>query len=439
MRRPPGSRRRVVLLLVGLLLLGGASWIGVRATRSTVAAMGDAAPRVPTAPVVREPLERRVHMTGEVRALGQQAMMAPPVGTALRILSIVDSGVNVAAGDVVLSFDPADQRYALEQAESELLEAEQNILRRRAEIGAQRAGDEVALLTARFNVRRAELDAAVDRDLIPANEHEIRQVSLEEARRALTQTEQDVASRSAVHAAGLSVLEESRAKAQLAADRARQSLQMLELTAETPGVVAVRDNLDSTTVLFSGMTLPAYRVGDLVSPGRPVIDIFDVSGLEIRARVPEQQRADLESGQAVAVRSNSIPGLDLPARIRTVSGLGQPQRFKGPQRWFDVTISLDRPEPRLRPGTTVSLEARGARIDDALVIPRQAIFDVEGKSVVYVEAAGVFEPREIKVIYRGESRAAVEGIEVGAQVTLVQPAAMTAAAQPPPAGRVQSR
>ena len=65
--------------------------------------------------------------------------------------------------DVVMEFDPADQQYALEQAESELLEAEQEIIKRRAETQAQEAQDKVTLLTAQFDVRRAALDAAVTR------------------------------------------------------------------------------------------------------------------------------------------------------------------------------------------------------------------------------------------------------------------------------------
>ena len=129
--------------------------------------MGDAEMTTPTSRVVKATLELDVHMGGDLRASRQEAVTAPPVGGSLRILSLVDAGAFVKQGDVLVSFDPADQRYALEQAESELLEADQNILKRVADTGAQAASDQVALLTARFNVRRAELDAVVDRDLHP--------------------------------------------------------------------------------------------------------------------------------------------------------------------------------------------------------------------------------------------------------------------------------
>jgi hypothetical protein len=169
------------------------------------------------------------------------------------------------------------------------------------------------------------------------------------------------------------------------------------------------------------MTLPSYRVGDLVNPGRPVIDIFDVSGMEIRASVNELDRVNLSVGQAVKVTSNSVAGLLLDAKVRSISGLGQAQRQSGPLRRFDVTVALDAPDPRLQPGTSVDLEVTGPRVEDALIVPRQAIFEQEGKTIAYIRTATGFEARDVKVLHRGESRAAIEGLDEGAELALIKP------------------
>lgn len=422
------KRWRWVAIATGAVVVGGLVFLGVRATRSTMSAMADTGPAIPTARAERGVLDIQVHMTGELRASRQQALTAPPVGGTLRILTMVENGTEVTAGDVILSFDPADQRHALEQAESELLEAEQNILKRRADIGAQEAQDQVALLTARFNVRRAELDAQVDRDLIPANEYQIRQVSLEEARKAFERTEQDILARSAVSKAGLSVLQEARMKAQIAADRARQNMEMLEIRAPIDGVVAARENLDGVTVYFAGMMVPAYRVGDMVSPGRPVVDLFDVQGMEIRATVNEQERANLAVGQTVAVTSRSAPGAALAARVQAISGLGRAVMQQGPLRRFDVTLELTTPDARLLPGTSVDLVVQGARVEDALMLPRQAVFEQDGKPIVYLKAGAGFEPSEIKILSRSESRVAIDGIDAGAEVALIKPSSVPSGA-----------
>jgi multidrug resistance efflux pump len=385
---------------------------------------------VPTARVARGALDVTVRARGELRASKQQAILAPPVGSSLRILTLVEPGTPVKAGDVIVSFDPADQRYALEQAESELLEAEQNILKRRADIGAQEAQDQVALLTARFNVRRAELDARIDRDLIAANEFEIRRVSLDEARRTLVQTEEDVKARATVSSAGLSVLEEARVKAQMSADRARQNMEMLEIRSPIDGIASVRENVDASGgIFFTGMTLPAYRVGDTANPGRPIADVFDVSGMEIRATVNEQERANLTVGLPASVTSNSVPGITLAAKVQAISGLGRAEIESGPLRRFDMTIMLDAPDARLLPGTSVDLALDGARLEDVLTLPRQAVVEENGRPTVFIRSGARFEPREVKVVNRSEARVAIEGLDEGTEVALIRPTAARASGE----------
>ena len=57
----------------------------------------------------------------------------------LRIVKLVPTGTAVKAGDVVIEFDPADQQFALEQAKSELAEAEQQIVKMKADTAVQAA------------------------------------------------------------------------------------------------------------------------------------------------------------------------------------------------------------------------------------------------------------------------------------------------------------
>jgi HlyD family secretion protein len=63
----------------------------------------------------------------------------------------------------------------------------------------------------------------------------------------------------------------------------------------------------------------------------------------------------------------------------------------------------------------------GKEIRDVLTVPRQALFQRNGLSVVYVRAGDRFEPREVKVTARSESLVAIEGPTEGAEVALVNP------------------
>ncbi|MGB7219473.1 MAG: HlyD family efflux transporter periplasmic adaptor subunit [Vicinamibacterales bacterium] len=428
-------KQRRVIVVSAVVIVATLAVAAVVVARSSVSrlAADTSQPTVPTIRVERGSLELTVYMDGELRASRQQTIMAPTVGGALRFLTLLDTGVEVKAGDVIAEFDPADQQFALEQAESELLEADQEIVKRKADTDVQVAGDKVKRLTDQFNVRRAELDAQVTPDLVSGNDFKIRQASLDEARRTLAQTERDVASRVALNSAGLSVLQQKRARSNLSAERARQNIESLVIKAPMDGVVSVRENQDAAGgFFFFGMTLPAYRVGDTTTPGRAIVDIFDLSALEIRGSVNEQDRANISAGQKVTVKSNVAPSKPLTATVKSVSGLGRADRSAGPLRVFDVILVLDAAEKDLRPGTSVSLVAQGNKIDNVLVLPRQAVFEVDGKPVVYERTAEGFAARAIKVVQRTESRVAVDGVPQGTEVALVNPAA-AASGTPKPA------
>ena len=252
----------------------------------------------PTARVMQGALKLTVHSTGELRAGRTMTLVAPPVGGMLRIVTLVPTGGAVKSGDVVMEFDPADQQYALEQARSELEEAEQGIVKMKADATVQVAQDQVALLTARFDVRRAELDVSGS-EFYSAIDSQKHALSLEEAKRRLAQLEEDVKSRTVTNQASLAVSEERRNKARLAMQRAQQIIDSLVMRAPIDGVVSLKENRDASGgFFFFGMVLPEYRQGDSVWPGRPVADVIESGRMEVRAKVDETDRANLTRGSA---------------------------------------------------------------------------------------------------------------------------------------------
>jgi len=418
--------RRMLLLAAGVAIATVVAVTAYRFVGTSPTLSATASPVVPSARVARGSITLTVYLQGDLRATKQVNLTAPAVGGALRILSVVGTGTLVAKDEPLMEFDPADQQFALEQAESELLEAEQEIIKRRAEIKAQEAQDKVALLTAQFDVRRAELDAAIDADLIAAKDFKIRQAQVEENRRNLDRLGEDIKSRGITSQAGLKVLEEKKTRSDMAAARARLNMENLVLKAPIAGVVAIRDNMDSGGgFYYEGMSLPAYRVGDTVYSGRPIIDVFDLETMEVRARVNEQERANVAVGQTARLEVDAVADLSPTAKVSSVAGLGRPDSRSGPLRQFDVTLELIKPDPRMKPGTSVRVLVQGETVNNVLILPRQALFEVDGKSIVYVRAGGPdsFAPRPVKVLHRTESQVAVEGIEESTEVALVDPVA----------------
>ena len=416
--------RRVVLPLVVVGIVAA-----VAAAAVAVPGLPARRDSVPTARVIKGPLKATVHATGELRAGRTVTMVTPPVGGMLRIVTLVQTGMPVKAGDVVVEFDPADQQYALEQAKSELDEAEQTIVKMRADAAVQGSQDEVALLTARFDVRRGELDTAAN-EFIGALEAQKNMLSLEEARRRLAQLLEDVKSHAATNQASLAVSLEKRNKAQLSMQRAQQVIDSLVMRAPFDGVISLKENRDASGgMIFWGMVLPEYRAGDQIWPGRPVADVIESGRMEVRAKIDEGDRPNLVDGQTGVVEVDALPGEKFNARIGQLSGLANRASFfesASVTRLFDVTLQFENPDPRLKAGGSVRVTLAGKDMPDALHVPRQAVFDKNGKNFMFVRTGDRFEQRDVKVEQRTESRVVISGLNEGTEVALVDPTARAA-------------
>ena len=93
----------------------------------------------------------------------------------------------------------------------------------------------------------------------------------------------------------------------------------------------------------------------------------------------------------------------------------------GGTRQFDIAFEILQAPARVWPGTSAAITINGARFEDALSVPRAAVFDVGGTPTVYVRSTGGFDPRPVKVRAWTETVAVVEDLDPAALVALVDP------------------
>ncbi len=415
------SRRAITWAVVAVILC---AVVGVvpALRRATPATTGD---EVPTGYVRRGVLDMKVYVTGELRASHSEMLTAPPIGGgALQITHLLHTGAAVKKGDLVMEFDPSEQRYKLDQSRSELMQADQEITKARADAAVVAAQDKVALLKARFDVRRAELDVQKN-ELVSTIDARKNDLALEQAKRVLAELEQDVKSRSASNQATISLAEEKRNKAKLAMDQAQDSINKMRVTAPMNGLVALEKNEGAAGgFFFSGMSLPEYREGDQVQPGRTVGQVIDPKGMELVAKVGELERNNVKQGQSVDIQLDALPGSTFHGTVKTVGG-NNTRRFweDDSSSKFEVSIALATTEAQMRPGLTARVFINGDPQKNVTYAPRQALFLKDNKRVAYVRNGNNFEPREVKILAQNESRAAIEGISAGTEIALVDPTA----------------
>jgi multidrug efflux pump subunit AcrA (membrane-fusion protein) len=418
------KRAWIVGIAVTVLVLGVAAvgWSRV----------APAASLIPTSPLQRGTVEVRVNATGDLRATRSTQFFVPPMGGQLTIVSLANSGSAVKAGDLIAEFDASEQEFALEQANFELMLADQEIAKAEADAAVIVADDEVALLTARFAVRRAELDAKAN-ELVGSLIAQQNLMLLEEARGKLAALEQEVKSHRETSTASTAMIRQKRTKATSAVAVAKRNIDNLRVVAPFDGFVSVRMNMNALGgIVFFGAAMPDFKAGDAANPGTLFAELIDTSRVEVTAKLAEADRANVSPGQRVDIRVDASPDIQLQGKVRAVSSVASRQMFEGGgERRFDIAFEVDGAHEQIRPGVSTALSITGQVFEDALHVPRAAIFDVTGQPTVYIRTANGFEPKAIKVRARTETVAIIEGIDLPADVALVNPSRTTAAPKTP--------
>jgi multidrug resistance efflux pump len=384
----------------------------------------DASPDVdgiPTAAVRNGDVTVDVHATAEVRAARAALLSAPGITGTLQIVDITPTGVRVRAGDSVVQFDPAEQEYQLRQSRSELAQAEEDLRKLEDDTTVKQSQHEIEIMRAKFALRRAELDLRSN-ELVGKIQSEKNLLAFDEAKRRLEQLQGDVDTLTADARASRAALEEKRNKSRLDVEGAERNIERMTLKAPFDGIVIAQENRDAAGgIMIFGMAMPDYRQGDVVQPGRPVAELFDPRSLDVIARIGEADGSNVSPGQRAQVQLYPEWKRTLQATVVSVGG-GGPRRFwEANTRQMELVLRVTGDTGGLQPGWSGTVVITGEPIRNATHVPRQALVERDGRSLVYVQQATGFLATPVKVRRRTETVAVIEGIPAGQVVALRNP------------------
>jgi multidrug efflux pump subunit AcrA (membrane-fusion protein) len=405
--------RTVLILLSVLAVIGALAWGAIRIVRATTATT---ALELPTTRVKHGRVTLTVACRGELQGGNSEMLAAPMIsGTDMAITSLREPGELVSPGDVVVQFDTTEQEFKLKEAEADLAEAQQLVIKAEADSLATAEESQYAMLSAQSDVQLAELEIRRNPTLaaIAARQNEI---LLEAARNRLRQATQDLTNKKTTSSAGIAIQKALENKARVMADLARKNIENMTLKAKTGGYVNVQQNTNQN-MMYWGMQLPPFQLGDTARSGMAVAQIPDLNSWEVSANVGELDRGHLSVGQKVTIRVVSLAGREFAGQVKNIGGTTGPPW----DRRFEARISLLQAAPELRPGMTSNLVITVETLDNVLWIPAQALFESDGRTFVYTRGPSGFVPHDVSLVRRSESQAVVTGIKEGEIVAMSNP------------------
>jgi len=218
--------------------------------------------------------------------------------------------------------------------------------------------------------------------------------------------------------------------------RAQIAATKVQVLAADAQIAVAQQDVDNCTVRapFSGVVVSkdAQR-GEMVSPisagggftRTGIATVVDMDSIEIEVDVNESYIARVEPGQRVEAVLDAYPDWRIPAKVRTVIPTADRQKAT-----VKVRISFDKLDPRILPdmGVKVSFlaaEQASGQVPARAVVPREAVREAEGKSVVLLFRDGQLERRAVSLgAARGTDVEVTAGLSPGDQVVVKGPAGL---------------
>jgi len=158
----------------------------------------------------------------------------------------------------------------------------------------------------------------------------------------------------------------------------------------------------------------------MVSPGQyvkvqtPVMVIVDTNRLRARLKVPEKMAGWVAVGQPVKVQVEAYPDRAFEGAVSRMNPSVDPQT-----RSFDVEALLDNRDGVLKPGFFARASIVSSRVDQALVVPQDALRYLYGVYKVYTVEQSALRETEVKLGAReGPDVEIVSGLKEGASVAV---------------------
>jgi len=398
--------------LAGLLLAG--CWVVTGCRRGE---------QIPTYRVERQAFSQRVTAEGVLAAEKVTTVNVPTqVERSVRLAWIAEDGSVVEQDQLVARFDSGEMLRQMEEGEGERLSSNHQSTKARVDGDINVAAADTAYQVASIDLALAQAFDKQDGEIYSRQEmlEDVIDEELAVERQGHAIAKRQMQGRLAQ--AELDLLDIDRRQAQNKIDLAQRGLEALEVHAPHAGILTLKRNWRGDPP----------QVGSELWKGQPLAEIPDLESMKAEVFVLEADAGGLEVGRVATVVIEAHPEHSFEAEIGRVDSVAQPRHRGSPVQYFGVELKLSQTDSRImKPGQRVRATLHLTELEDALVLPRQAVFLEDGKSWTWVRHGDQFEKREVEIEASSMGlHALASGLEEGEEVALRAPSQSSYEASP---------
>jgi len=343
--------------------------------------------RMKLAQVEEQAVARQITATGRVvPAANSQALVAPPVSGILSGRNLPRVGQRVAQGQTIAVIQQI--ATSAEQAQVRAAAASASLENARLDADRRTAAGEVE--TARIRLDLATKESARAQRLYDRKAFSERQLQAAEADLKAAKATYDAA------------------------------VKRLEALTSSPSVAAARVNVGSANASYtvraplSGYVTKVNKsIGEQVAPGEAIVEISNLDTVWVEAPIFERDLNRLAGNVSATFTTPAYPNQEFKGVVLDVGAVIDEQT-----RAAKVIFQLPNGGRALRLGMQANVRLDAGEQVTAMMIPKEAVLEHEGKKIVYVLLSGEeFERREVTVGDElGNKVAVLSGLNKGERV-----------------------
>jgi multidrug efflux pump subunit AcrA (membrane-fusion protein) len=318
--------------------------------------------------VTRGDLVTGVEVTGTLAAVQSDSLGPPQIRDVweLKLSMMAPEGTEVKQGRPVIGFDTTELQRRLDTNRAVAEQAKKEIEKKRADVRLQREDNELQLAEAEASMRKLAMKLEAPPDLLGLKERKEVQLDYDVSKREVAAIRARLADVARAAAAAIRLLESKQHQAEAVVSNTEDAIRRMT-------VLAPRDGTIVYTTDWRG---DKHKIGDTVWRAEHVMEIPDLRTMKASGEVDESDAGKIAVRQRVVLRLDAHPDDEIRGTITSASRTVQQQaRTRNPVKVLRVEIALDKTDPaKMRPGMRFQGTVELARVRNAVLIPREAVF-----------------------------------------------------------------
>ncbi len=354
-------------------------------------------------------------------------MLAPPIrGTRtgrhytefmLVLQEVVKPGSSVQKGETVAEFDRQYMLNRMDDYKAWVNQHESNLKRLRALLAVRRAGHDQQVLRAKATMEKALLDLKKN-PILSAIRAERATLNYEEAVARYKELDSQTKLFLISETASIRRSEIDLRQTRMEYDRAQRALERMVVKSPVDGIAVMLET-------HRGHEHVQIQRGDQLAPSQPYMRIVDRSAMVVNASLNQVDSQEVRVGMEATVHFDAYPDLELPARVAGVGAMASTGGFRASWvRRVPVSLQLTDMDPRVIPDLSISADVVLEEAEDAVIVPRECLFETGDESFTWVRGASGWEKRAVDTGLASNIEVAVtNGLQGGETLAAETPAA----------------